>query len=92
LRACCVAPAVFTIAFSSTLRLILLSTRSAAGVALPNVVTFSDFQPRHFCLVAIFKVLELELDYVLQKQNEFNNKIHWYNMLLTVINKFTAGL
>ena len=30
--------------------------------------------------------------YVSQKQNEFNNKIHWYNTLLTFIYKFTAGL
>ena len=30
--------------------------------------------------------------YVSQKQNEFNNKIHWYNSLLTFKYKFTAGL
>jgi len=51
---------------------------------------------RLFCLVAILKVenkkLELELDYVSQKQNEFNTKIHWYNILLTFMCKFTAGL
>ena len=28
--------------------------------------------------------------YVSQKQNGFNNKIHWYSILLTFIHKFTA--
>ena len=30
--------------------------------------------------------------YVSQKQNGFNNKIHWYSILLTLIFKFTARL
>ena len=30
--------------------------------------------------------------YVPQKQNGFNNKIHWYSILLTFIFKFTASL
>ena len=30
--------------------------------------------------------------YVSQKQNGFNNKIHWYSILLTFIIKFTARL
>jgi len=30
--------------------------------------------------------------YVSQKQNGFNNKIHWYSILLTFIYKLTEGL
>ena len=30
--------------------------------------------------------------YVSQKPNRFNNKIHWYSILLTFIFKFTARL
>ena len=30
--------------------------------------------------------------YVAQKQNGFNNKIHWYSILFTFIFKFTARL
>jgi len=29
--------------------------------------------------------------YVSQKQNGFNNKIHWYSILLTLIGKFVEG-
>ena len=29
---------------------------------------------------------------VSQKQNGFNNKVHWYNILLTFIPKFTVRL
>jgi len=31
-------------------------------------------------------------NYVSQKQNRFNNKIHWYSILLTFISKFMARL
>jgi len=61
---------------------------------IPNTILKMWYEPPKNWVIALWpntRVVKCKY-YVSQKQNGFNNKIHWYSILLNFIFKFTARL